>query len=208
MRAFGLKKTPLFWSLLGHAVLLLALFFLQGSIQSPEPLGIELVSAPRGGSGEAKKLPRAKEIAPSPLKDPQALPSKVEPGDSQQAKAGVNSTGTNAGAETGILGTDRGEQATERTRYLYELRLFLEQRKRYPTSAKNLGEEGTVKVAFTITRDGEIKNIRLHTSSSFASLDQATLALVNTRFKAFPEKIPESSLDIIVPIGYRLTDVR
>jgi TonB family protein len=91
------------------------------------------------------------------------------------------------------------------------------QHKTYPAESKRRGEEGVVEVAFTLTSDGQIKNIVLQKPSSFERLNQAALASVRSLLADEANSEPNSkigrahlvdnatnSLSVVVPFEYRL----
>jgi protein TonB len=80
--------------------------------------------------------------------------------------------------------------------------LQIERNKRYPAGAN--GEQGTVKLAFRMDRDGNLVESRIVQSSGFAALDQETLALVSRAqpFPAPPVDISDAQLSFVLPIHY------
>lgn len=67
----------------------------------------------------------------------------------------------------------------------------LERRKRYPSSARARGEEGTVLVAFRIDGGGRVLSASLARSSGHSVLDEAALAMVE---RASPVPAPPSGV--------------
>lgn len=90
--------------------------------------------------------------------------------------------------------------------YIAYLRQMIDERKNYPKNAKKLRQMGTVKVKFTLLRDGTIKNVSMADSSGFELLDQAATDLLEnlSHVRAFPKEIPQNSLDLVLPIEYSL----
>jgi periplasmic protein TonB len=80
--------------------------------------------------------------------------------------------------------------------------LQIERNKRYPAGAN--GEQGTVKLAFRMDRDGNLVESRIVQSSGSAALDQETLALVSRAqpFPAPPADISDAQLSFVLPIHY------
>ncbi len=72
----------------------------------------------------------------------------------------------------------------------------------YPYIAREMGWEGTVKVAFTLLPDGSVENLRIVESSGYEVLDNTALETVLKASKEFP-KVGER-IDVIVPIEYTL----
>jgi TonB family protein len=93
------------------------------------------------------------------------------------------------------------EPARGHSYWLGLIRARIEKLKRYPVLARRRGIEGKVVVAFTITKQGEVKEAVITRSSGFALLDKAAL---NSVRKAAP--FPYLPDRIVVPIVYKLTD--
>ena len=90
--------------------------------------------------------------------------------------------------------------------YLSKIRNTIEKNKTYPKTAKRLNQTGKVYVTFTITKDGGIKNCKVHKSSQFESLDEASLAIFEkiTNFDSIPKELNKNDWEITVPIIYQL----
>jgi len=86
------------------------------------------------------------------------------------------------------------------------IRQRIEQKKTYPRRAKRMRKQGTVKVAFTISKAGILSNLRIVQSSGVKSLDQAALSAVKKvgKFAPIPANIKKQSLSYTIPIAYRL----
>lgn len=91
--------------------------------------------------------------------------------------------------------------------YLSKVRNLIEKNKIYPKVAKRLNQTGKVYVTFLITKDGEIKNCRVHKSSKFESLDNASIEILLkiASFEAIPKELNKNSWEITVPIVYQLS---
>jgi len=82
----------------------------------------------------------------------------------------------------------------------------LEQFKHYPRTAMNRGEQGTVRVRFSMDRTGEVLDVAIAQSSGHDLLDQEALATVHRAapLPPIPADIPQARLDIVVPIRFAL----
>jgi protein TonB len=82
----------------------------------------------------------------------------------------------------------------------------LEHYKRYPDLAKRRGEQGIVKLRFTLNRSGGVSNAQIEHGSGYADLDNEVLALVQRAqpLPAIPADIPDNTLDIHVPVSFSL----
>lgn len=109
-------------------------------------------------------------------------------------------------ATEGRMGVRNGTAASEKERYLYELRVLLEGRKVYPRISRSMRETGKVLVRFTIRQDGRIEAVQIVKASAYDRLNQAASELVSglQKYKPFPEGVEAASLSIEVPLEYRL----
>lgn len=181
-------------------VLLLALQFvsLAPADPAPEPIAIELVEMPPAPK-EAEPIPEkplpqpskeflppkpqavqpAPQIKPEPaLPEPAPAlpiqpPQPVEPPKTvEQPPAPSQPPRSNPAAESGYQARARAE---------------IEEQKRYPEEALQLGMSGSVLVNYTIARDGRLLHAEIAQSSGFKLLDHAALqAVQRSRFEAMP----------------------
>jgi protein TonB len=82
----------------------------------------------------------------------------------------------------------------------------IERFKRYPVEARTRGEQGMVRVAFAIDRDGWVRSSRVVQSSGSSELDQEALAML-TRAQPVPrppDRIPTRELSFMVPIKFTI----
>ncbi|WP_368028670.1 TonB family protein [Arcobacter sp. s6] len=91
--------------------------------------------------------------------------------------------------------------------YLSKLRYVIEKNKIYPNAAKRLNQMGKVHVSFIISKDGEIKDIKIIKDSNYKRLNEAALEILGkiNRFEPIPEKLNKNSWEITVPIIYEIT---
>jgi periplasmic protein TonB len=90
--------------------------------------------------------------------------------------------------------------------YLSKLRYLIEKNKIYPKSAKRLNQMGKVLITFQISKNGQIKNIRIVKDSSFQRLNDAAIEILTklNTFEPIPEKLNKNSWEITVPIVYQI----
>ena len=91
--------------------------------------------------------------------------------------------------------------------YLSKLRYLIEKNKIYPQSAKRLNQMGKVHVCFVISKDGQIKDVKVVKDSNYKRLNEAALEILAkiNRFEPMPEKLNKNSWEITVPIVYQIT---
>ena len=73
----------------------------------------------------------------------------------------------------------------------------------YPSSARDLGHEGLVKINVRIDADGSVGDPRVAKSSGSRVLDERTMAFIVARWRHVPVV---RSLRIIVPVKFELTE--
>jgi len=88
-----------------------------------------------------------------------------------------------------------------------QLEQALQQGKRYPASARRMGQTGTVVVHLRVGADGSLQHCTLHHSSGFKALDQAAEQLVRSTAQALAAQMaPGRAADLRIPIVYALTE--
>jgi|MDTG01.3.fsa_nt_gb protein TonB len=100
-----------------------------------------------------------------------------------------------------------GKQGTAKS-YINEINRWLAKYQRYPSTAKKEKQEGTVRLTFTIDRQGNVLNHAIKTSSGFPLLDQAALKMIveasplpSMPNNLFPKK---ESITLVKPIDFKL----
>jgi len=94
--------------------------------------------------------------------------------------------------------------------YLGSLKKELEKGKNYPSTARRLKQEGSVRVRFTIQQDGRISDVEISESSRYSALDKSALEAVKNmgRFQPIPSVLNKKSWRIEIPIQYKLNSGR
>jgi protein TonB len=102
------------------------------------------------------------------------------------------------------IGTSSTGTADVLTVYKAELRAKIDQNKYYPTMSRRLGQTGTVVVAFTLLKDGNIVNVRLDKPSQYERLNSSALDAVKKveRFRPLPKEVGGLSMDVKVPVKF------
>lgn len=87
--------------------------------------------------------------------------------------------------------------------YLYEL---INAHKTYPAVARELQQEGVVKISFLLLNNGDILHIKVIKSSDFNSLDTAAkdILIHLHKIKPIPKSLSLKPLHVVVPIDYTL----
>jgi protein TonB len=113
------------------------------------------------------------------------------------------------GGSGGSGGSDgsRGSADKESTSNYYgRLATWLARHKRYPAQARRLRQEGTVKVSFTIARNGRLLSSRIIESSGYPLLDQEVEAMLKraSPLPRIPASLGRSSLTVTLPVAFAL----
>ncbi len=103
---------------------------------------------------------------------------------------------------------DINSEADGKADYLVYLYQKIKDHKFYPSKAKRWRAEGRVTVAFSITRDGSITDLKISESSGNRYLDKAALTTIRqTRpLQQLPVAIKSDRWDLTIPIEYLLTN--
>lgn len=202
-----------------HLALLVtgALFFEQ---EATKALGLRVVNLQIAG-GVHLGGSSAKEKAREEVKKVTTPKKKVIAGNTmgraqESEKTVATETATESAEDGGRPGANPGvggggsvfgnALADIRTIYKAELEALIDRNTFYPMTARRLGQTGTVQVAFTLLADGSITNVKISDSSGNSRLDTAGLEAVKKvkKFKALPSEFKTSSLDMNVPIRFKL----
>ncbi len=178
-----------------HAALLVGILAPQLS-HTPVPKGywVELATpAPARPVPPMKKAP----VAPTASKTDLSTDAK------QAATAPAAAPSV---AQNRPLGRADGVEASTRQRYLFELEVFLNQNKTYPSRARHLGLSGEVEVAFHLHKDGSISDPHLVRPCIHDVLNQAAVEHVSRvgHFRPIPQELNVDVWHITVPIAYEL----
>ena len=100
----------------------------------------------------------------------------------------------------------RGGKVGSARDYFKILDSWLAQFQAYPVEAKRQKKQGIVKLKFTIDREGYVLAKSIHTSSGFAELDQAALAMLQAASPVppLPKVIKGEKITLVKPIEYSL----
>jgi len=92
------------------------------------------------------------------------------------------------------------------TQWQSELAAHIERFKRYPAEARTRGDQGLVRVTFTIDRDGWVRASRIVQGSGSPELDHEALAML-ARAQPVPRppnRVPLSELSFTVPVRFNI----
>jgi protein TonB len=157
----------------------------------PHPTEIAMMQKPETPEKEPEKKEREREI-PNPNEDPA--------GDGLQNT--VASSPSTASAERRfVAAAGRGGEAFD-SLVLSAIREAIF----FPKQAAQERRHGEVAVAFSITRDGSIVDLRIKRSSGIAILDEAGMKIVQNaskKFPPFPDGVSTDALSFVVPILFK-----
>lgn len=144
--------------------------------------------------------------------DPLAVPEKAQPPEEQVREEAEQTTApehhdlpadtVQKAPSAAALAAVRNAQATWHSRLVAHLK----RHQRYPRSARMRHEEGVAHVRFRIDRNGVVLGYELVSSSGHASLDAATLELIQraSPLPQPPQEIPGAVQELVVPVDYSL----
>ncbi|MEA3639391.1 MAG: TonB family protein [Lamprobacter sp.] len=129
----------------------------------------------------------------------------AENGNSVNRSSGSSGRGS-VGSDSIGNGSDGNGGQTSINNYYGRLATWLARHKRYPTQARRLRQEGTVKVTFTITRSGRVVSQRIVQSSGYELLDKEVQAMLEraSPLPRIPSSLDRSSLTITLPVAFTL----
>jgi protein TonB len=168
------------------------------SIELPESFVVattpptELAPGPKEEESEATPPPK-EETKPPESEAEVALPEPRKPEPPQEQKLAT----APPAAAAPVAVVRRWESA---------LVAHIERFKRYPADARARGEQGMVRVAFTIDREGWVRGSHIVQSSGSPELDQEVLGML-TRAQPVPrppERVPANELSFNVPIRFSI----
>jgi periplasmic protein TonB len=151
-------------------------------------------SAPGPKQEESEATPPPKEETKSPEQPAEvALPEPPKPEPPQEQK---QATAPPAAAPS-VAVVHRWET---------ELVAHIEHFKRYPPKARARGDQGLARVAFTVDRDGWVRETHLVQSSGSPELDEEALAML-TRAQPLPRppnRAPDDELSFVIPVRFNI----
>jgi protein TonB len=168
--------------------------------ETPEPEKIEEVikkgPTPKNETGMAKRAP-GPPVPQGPQTQANSSVAVDAPANSGRAPF-MGGDGYGDGGDG-----DGGAGSAVVTEYLQEhftyIRDIIFQHMKYPEEAKHKGLEGKVLVAFVIMEDGNVKDIKILTSSGFEMLDKSAVETIKTS-APFPK--PPVHAELRLPINY------
>jgi TonB family protein len=91
--------------------------------------------------------------------------------------------------------------------FLNGIKKKIESKKKYPLSARNAGIEGRSGIQMTITKDGQLENVRIYESSGSEILDNAALESVKDSlpFPPIPEELEREKIELKFYLVFKIT---
>jgi protein TonB len=172
---------------------------------SEEAAPIPAPPAEKEPEPEPKPKPKPKPkppAAPKPAPPPQ---SATEGGAGGGALLGEPKAGGGVGDGRGGVGGGTGiGNPNALNAYAAKIRAKLNRFKKYPPAAVAGRIGGVVTMNFTVNRQGEVISSRMVKSSGQPILDQEAIALVKrcSPFPPMPNELPQSTLNLTVPINF------
>ena len=178
---------------------------------APEPPAPQPAPAPRQRAVAAHRptpAPRAPVQAPQPQAEPlRSEPSVATPVATAAAEAPRAVAAVAPPAPPSVAAPPAPQNDQDYQQWRAQLEQALQQGKRYPASARRMGQSGTVVVHLRVGADGSLQHCMLHHSSGFKALDHAAEQLVRSVAQALAAQMaPGRAIDLRIPIVYELTE--
>ena len=178
---------------------------------APEPPAPQPAPAPRQRAVAAHRptpAPRAPVQAPQPQAEPlRSEPSVATPVATAAAEAPRAVAAVAPPAPPSVTAPPAPQNDQDYQQWRAQLEQALQQGKRYPASARRMGQSGTVVVHLRVGADGSLQHCMLHHSSGFKALDHAAEQLVRSVAQALAAQMaPGRAIDLRIPIVYELTE--
>lgn len=178
---------------------------------APEPPAPQPAPAPRQRAVAAPRptpAPQAPVQAPQPQAEPlRSEPSVATPVATAAAEAPRAVAAVAPPAPPSVAAPPAPQNDQDYQQWRAQLEQALQQGKRYPASARRMGQSGTVVVHLRVGADGSLQHCMLHHSSGFKALDHAAEQLVRSVAQALAAQMaPGRAIDLRIPIVYELTE--
>jgi len=154
-----------------------------------------LPAAPALVAPTPPQLPAPRQAAAS---ETTPVATAAPPSTPPQQKRGAGRASTEAaGASPGVV-----------LSYAARLAAHLNRHKRYPLAARRRREEGVVELRLLIGRDGTVIQGRVSLPGPKALSEAALRMLEEAKpLPPFPDAMPQSRIDVVVPISFKLREV-
>jgi periplasmic protein TonB len=149
--------------------------------------------------------------SPVPMKPPKERPARaseeqrhIKTVHEPRKKSSTATRAQSASAPTSGAASLGSKQAEASWRS--QLAAYLARYKRYPPEAEAHHDTGTVRLSFTMDRNGRVLSRHIQGSSGSAALDHEVLAMIERAqpLPAFPPSMPQARMTLVVPIRFSL----
>jgi protein TonB len=113
--------------------------------------------------------------------------------------------GDSSGGNVSVGGMGKGS-AESKAHYYSRLAAWLERHKRYPVAAQRRRQTGTVRVTFTIDRQGRVLSEHILSSSGHDVLDKEVMAMLRraSPMPNIPKELGHNTVTVTVPVVFDL----
>ncbi len=208
MKAIALTPCTYAASTLIHAALIAVGLVGWGMAAQPIPPDVfEVTLGDRGfAQGVSQPRPATRPVVKQKVTSSVDLALKEKKKANPEEVTPVTEASTARQGDGGEAAVSGGRALSEFEHYQVALRQRIHEALIYPRQSKNLDETGTVKVRFTILRDGTIADVGLWGASAFDRLNSAALDTVRRVAKVdpLPKSYAGEAFQTVVPIDYVL----
>ena len=132
--------------------------------------------------------------------------------DSQQKQSAAASPASSARAsnpmtvDAPVAHVSEAERVSLLRAYGAAVLAAIAQQRRYPRQARQRGQEGTVLMAVTVSREGQLVDARINSSSGYSRLDKASLAAARAvdRFPLAPSRLSGNEFSFAIPVRFEI----
>jgi protein TonB len=169
----------------------------------------ELAPGPTGPESEQAPLPKEEAKPPEEVAEvalPEPEPPKPEPPAEEKPPTAVPSVAMVPTVPAPPVAGAAAEPAAAIRRWESGLVAHIERFKRYPAEARARGDHGMARIAFTIDRDGWVRESRILETSGSPELDRECLAML-ARAQPMPKpprQVQTSELSFVVPVRFNI----
>jgi len=167
--------------------------------------------APGPTEPESEQTPPSREKAKEPEQTaevalPEPEPPKLEPPHEEKLATAMPSIIQTPTLPVAPVAGAAVQPSAAARRWESGLVPHIERFQRYPAKARARGQQGVAKVAFTLDRDGWVRESHIVQSSGWPELDQESLAML-TRAQPMPKppvQVQTSELSFVAPIRFNI----
>ncbi len=174
-----------------------------GETETPQEIGIDLVSLKEGTEKIVQIVPRTKRLKPKTDLRTTKPETKINI-KAEAPEAGPPNENYSIGQSEIESDVDGRLPRNDQERYLVNVRDRVTKQQRYPRPSQVFKEEGLIKIRISLNQEGALTKVELLQPSPFSRLNDAAMKAVSEAapFPRFPDEIQFRTWKITVPIRF------